>query len=243
MSYTIGGPPRLFGLVPCAGSGLRAGTDGPKQYAPLAGRPLVAHTLEVWAGLLEVEATLVVLAPDDDRFEQVVPQWQGPRCWSARVGGLTRAESVAAGLAELAVRGVQPHDWVLVHDAARGLLQPQWVRRLMSACGDDEVGGLLALPVAETLKQAGDEEPARVDATVPRAGKWAAQTPQMFRLGLLRAALAAAGPQVTDESSAVEALGHRPRLVSGDPENFKLTWPGDFALAERLLATRMAPSS
>ena len=111
------------------------------------------------------------------------------------------------------------------------------------ACGDDEVGGLLALPVADTLKQAGAEEPARVDATVARAGKWAAQTPQMFRLGLLRVALAAAGPEVTDESSAVEALGHRPRLVSGDPENFKLTWPGDFALAERLLATRVAPSS
>jgi CTP:molybdopterin cytidylyltransferase MocA len=132
MSYTIGGLPRLYGLVPCAGSGLRAGTDGPKQYAPLAGRPLVAHTLEVWAGLPEVEATLVVLAPDDDRFEQLVPQWQGPRCWSARVGGATRAESVAAGLAELAQRGVRPHDWVLVHDAARGLLQPQWVRRLMT---------------------------------------------------------------------------------------------------------------
>lgn len=142
---------------------------------------------------------------------------------------------MANGLAELRRRGAQPHDWVLVHDAARCLLQPGWVQRLMAACAGDEVGGLLALPVADTLKQeAGD----RVAATVDRAGKWAAQTPQMFRLGLLAHALRGAGAGVTDEASAVEALGYRPKLVRGDFENFKVTWPGDFALAERLLSTR-----
>jgi 2-C-methyl-D-erythritol 4-phosphate cytidylyltransferase len=104
----------------------------------------------------------------------------------------------------------------------------------MVECGDDEVGGLLALPVADTLK---DERDGRVATTVDRRGKWAAQTPQMFRWGLLAAALAHAGDGVTDEASAVEALGHHPKLVRGDFENFKLTWPGDFALAQRLLGT------
>jgi 2-C-methyl-D-erythritol 4-phosphate cytidylyltransferase len=139
---------------------------------------------------------------------------------------------VANGLDELVARGALPQDWVLVHDAARCLLQPEWVERLIDACQDDEVGGLLALPVADTLKQ---EEGGRSVATVSRAGKWAAQTPQMFRLGLLRPALALAGDTVTDEASAVEALGHRPLLVRGDGLNLKVTWPEDFVLAQRLL--------
>jgi 2-C-methyl-D-erythritol 4-phosphate cytidylyltransferase len=124
---------------------------------------------------------------------------------------------------------------VLVHDAARCLLRPAWADRLIDACIDDAVGGLLALPLADTLKQAQD---GRVATTLPRAGKWAAQTPQMFRLGLLERALRAAEPDVTDESSAVEALGLAPRLVAGDVENLKLTWPADFAFAARLLETR-----
>jgi 2-C-methyl-D-erythritol 4-phosphate cytidylyltransferase len=132
---------------------------------------------------------------------------------------------------------------VLVHDAARCLLQPAWVDRLIDACLDDPVGGLLALPLADTLKAAlplaGGGE--RVAATLDRSGKWLAQTPQMFRLGPLQTALqqaAASGVNVTDESSAIEALGLAPRLVPGDQENLKLTWPADFALAARLLETR-----
>jgi len=187
-----------------------------------------------------------VLSPQDAQFEQHVPGFEGARGWVARVGGASRAESVANGLTELLARGAQPHDWVLVHDAARCLIQPDWVERLIDACEDDEVGGLLALPLADTLKAAvaGSQGEARVQATVDRAGKWAAQTPQMFRVGLLRPALlsALADPQtaatITDEASAIEALGHQPRLVPGAYDNFKLTWPGDFALAERLLATR-----
>jgi 2-C-methyl-D-erythritol 4-phosphate cytidylyltransferase len=135
---------------------------------------------------------------------------------------------------------------VLVHDAARCLLRPEWVVRLIEACEDDEVGGLLALPLADTLKAAtpGHEGESRAAHTVDRAAKWAAQTPQMFRLGLLRPALLGAlgdpvlAARITDEASAIEALGHQPRLVPGDFENLKLTWPGDFALAARLLATR-----
>jgi len=234
-TYAIGAEPRCFALVPCAGSGSRAGTVRPKQYEPVAGRALVAHTLVALAQVPRLAATLVVLAPDDTEFERHAPAFTGERAWVARVGGASRAESVSQGLAELQARGAQPHDWVLVHDAARCLLQPAWVDRLIDACQHDEVGGLLALPVADTLKQSAD---GRVAATVDREAKWAAQTPQMFRLGLLAPALRGATAQITDESSAIEALGHAPLLVRGDFENFKVTWPGDFALAERLLRTR-----
>jgi 2-C-methyl-D-erythritol 4-phosphate cytidylyltransferase/2-C-methyl-D-erythritol 4-phosphate cytidylyltransferase/2-C-methyl-D-erythritol 2,4-cyclodiphosphate synthase len=230
-----GAEPRCFALVPCAGTGSRAGTAAPKQYAAVAGRSVVAHTLAALARVDRLAATLVVLAPDDVQFEDFAPAFTGDQAWVARVGGASRAETVANGLAELRARGVQPHDWVLVHDAARCLIHPDWVDRLIDACAGDEIGGLLALPVADTLKQAAD---GRVAATVDRSGKWAAQTPQMFRLGLLEPALRAASAAVTDESSAIEAAGHAPKLVRGDFENFKLTWPGDFALAERLLATR-----
>ena len=224
--------PKLYALVPCAGVGARAGAGGPKQYAPVNGLPMVAHTLRALSRVERLAATLVVLSPDDGLFERAVPAFEGERQWLARCGGDTRAQTVVNGLIELVARGAQPHDWVLVHDAARCLLRPEWVDRLIDACADDEVGGLLALPVADTLKQEAD---GRVAATVARDGKWAAQTPQMFRLGLLRPALAHAGSAVTDESSAIEALGHAPRLVRGEAENFKLTYPGDFALAERLL--------
>jgi 2-C-methyl-D-erythritol 4-phosphate cytidylyltransferase len=225
-------PSRFHALVPCAGTGSRAGTAGPKQYEPLAGSSVVAHTLAALAGVARLSHVLVVLSPDDGEFERRVPGFSG---WVARCGGDTRAATVAAGLAELARRGAQPDDWVLVHDAARCLVRPQWIDMLIDACAGDAVGGLLALPVADTLK---DERDGRVAATLDRAGKWQAQTPQMFRLGVLREALARAGEHVTDEASAVEALGLAPRLVPGALENFKLTYPGDFALAERLLGSR-----
>jgi 2-C-methyl-D-erythritol 4-phosphate cytidylyltransferase len=224
--------PRCFALVPCAGVGERAGAGGPKQYRDLAGRAVVAHTLAALAQVERLAATLVVLAPQDRGFEAAAPAFVGAKAWVARCGGPTRAESVLQGLKELATRGAQPQDWVLVHDAARCLVRPEWVNRLIDACVDDEVGGLLALPVADTLKQ---EEAGRVARTVDRRGKWAAQTPQMFRLGLLRPALLQAGDSVTDEASAIELLGHAPKLVVGSPENLKVTWPADFELAERWL--------
>lgn len=227
--------PRCFALVPCAGVGERAGLGAPKQYHPLAGRSVVARTLSTLLEVPRLSATLVVLAADDPAFEAAAPEFTGERAWVARCGGPTRAETVANGLAELAARGAQPHDWVLVHDAARCLLQPAWVDRLIDACEHDEVGGLLALPLADTIKQ---EEAGRVAATVDRRGKWAAQTPQMFRLGLLRPALLQAGDSVTDEAGAVELLGHAPKLVPGSPENLKLTYPDDFVLAERWLGAR-----
>jgi 2-C-methyl-D-erythritol 4-phosphate cytidylyltransferase len=247
-------PAKHYALVPCAGSGSRAGSPLPKQYVKVAGAPLVGHTLKALAGVPRLQATLVVLAPDDPHFERELPEFVGPRSWVARCGGGTRAATVTAGLAELQSRGALHDDWVLVHDAARALLQPAWVDRLIDACQDDVVGGLLALPLADTLKAEGARRAcAPSDTGVPspqadvgpcvantldRRGKWAAQTPQMFRLGMLQRALAAAGDAVTDESSAVEALGLRPRLVNGPMENFKVTWPEDFEMAARLLQGR-----
>lgn len=233
--------PRCFALVPCAGVGARAGTGGPKQYTTLHGHAVVTHTLSALALVPRLAATLVVLAPDDSVFEFHATRFVGPRAWVARCGGATRAESVLGGLEALREHEAEDDDWVLVHDAARCLLQAAWVDRLIDACLDDPVGGLLALPLADTLKSAlplAGGEGERVAATLDRSGKWLAQTPQMFRLGLLQRALELAGTAVTDESSAVEALGLAPRLVPGDQENLKLTWPADFALAARLLETR-----
>lgn len=220
-----------YALVPCAGAGERAGPGGPKQYRLLAGRPVVVHTLAALAAVPRVTNTLVVLAADDEAFP-------GHRGWTDRCGGATRAASVRAGLAALRGHGVRTQDWVLVHDAARCLVRPAAIERLIDSCIDDEVGGLLALPLADTLKEA--DAHGRVRSTIAREGKWLAQTPQMFRLGLLAEALDHAGDEVTDEASAVEALGHAPKLVAGDADNFKLTWPEDFGRAERVLAARMA---
>lgn len=193
---------------------------------------MVGHTLAALAQVKRLQNLLVVLSPEDDEFERQVPGFPG---WVSRSGGESRAQTVAGGLADLIQHGASPDDWVLVHDAARCMVRAEWVDELIDACLDDEVGGLLALPVPDTLK---DERDGRSAATVDRAHKWQAQTPQMFRLGMLREALADAGAHVTDEASAVESLGLSPKLVRGSLENFKVTFASDFHLAERLLRTR-----
>lgn len=236
---------RCHALVPCAGTGSRAGTAIPKQYVHLAGRSLVAHTLQALGRVPALSAVWVILSPDDEGFEGAVPPGlaESARVRVARCGGATRAETVAAGLSAMLEAGAAPDDWVLVHDAARCLVRPVWIERLIEACRDDPVGGLLAQPLADTLKQEADPggPVARVACTVDRQRKWLAQTPQMFRIGTLQAALASAGPQVTDEASAIEAAGASPMLVPAPMENFKLTWPADFELAERLLRTAPHP--
>ncbi|WP_342129373.1 2-C-methyl-D-erythritol 4-phosphate cytidylyltransferase [Hydrogenophaga sp. OTU3427] len=237
------GQARVLALLPCAGLGSRAGTQGPKQYHPLAGQPMVGHTL--WA-LAQVgfDAALLVLAPGDTGVGVDLPSG----FFQQDCGGATRADSVLNGLEALALAGASAHDWVLVHDAARCLVDPADVLRLIRTCEHDTVGGLLALPLADTLKAADTDATgvARCHNTLTRGGKWLAQTPQMFRLGLLSDALHAARGQgfehITDEASAIEALGRRPRLVPGNPMNFKLTYPADFALAEVLLQHRKSLS-
>jgi 2-C-methyl-D-erythritol 4-phosphate cytidylyltransferase len=242
--------PRCFALVPCAGFGSRSGSAIPKQYAALAGRALVLWTLEALARVPELARTLVVLSPGDTQFAALGAEGDAEAagaCWTADVGGATRAETVAAGLAELLARGAREDDWVLVHDAARCLIRPEAVERLIAECRDDAVGGLLAMPIPDTLKRSDANASAeRVSATVSRTAIWAAQTPQMFRIGALRDALrdGLARPDltITDEASAIEASGRSPRLVRGDFENIKVTWPEDFALAERLLRGRDHPT-
>ena len=223
-----------FALVPAAGGGARMGADCPKQYLPLAGRPLIRHALETLAGVPAVARVFVVLAPDDAYWDDF--RWDGlaERLTVLRCGGATRAESVASGLRAMRER-VAADDWVMVHDAARACLTRAHVEALIDAVGDDPVGGLLAVPVADTLKEAQDN--GRVMRTVPREGLWQAQTPQMFRYGLLAEALEYA-PAVTDEASAVEALGLHPKLVAADATNFKVTWPLDLRLAELILRDR-----
>ena len=225
-------PPRLFALVPCAGVGKRAGAAGPKQYALLAGRSVVAHTLNALQAVTRLNGALVVLSPGDEAFEAAAPGFEG---WVSRHGGSTRARTVANGLQALVGHGALTDDWVLVHDAARCLVRAEWIDTLIDACLPGGDGGLLALPVADTLKS---EQGGFVKATVDRRSMWQAQTPQMFRIGPLQEALAEAGANVTDEASAMEAAGHMPRLVPGSLENFKVTYPADFDLAERLLRTR-----
>ena len=227
--------PRCFALVPCAGTGTRAGAPVPKQYVEVDGLPLVAHTLAALAGVARLELVLVALAPGDEEFERRVELPTGKRFLVSRCGGDTRAETVAAGVSGLLQLGARRDDWVLVHDAARCLVRAEWIDRLIDVCGDDPVGGLLAMPVADTLKR---ETTGRVMATLPRDGIWQAQTPQMFRLGLLADALRSAGASATDEASAIEWQGLSPRLVPGSSENFKITQPEDFALAEAVLRWR-----
>lgn len=233
--------PRCHALVPCAGSGSRAGTAQPKQYQLLAGRPLVRHTLDALAQVARIGRVLVVAAPGDATLRVADAAWEWVDC-----GGATRAESVFNGLAHLRATGTPDTDWVLVHDAARPCLRSSDLTRLIDELVNDEVGGLLAAPSVDTLKRADGAD--RVVETVTRDLLWRALTPQMFRFGLLRQALMLAVDNnvvVTDESQAIEGLGLRPRLVSGDPDNIKITTAGDFERAERILRarTKSAPAA
>jgi len=200
----------------------------------VAGQPLVVHTLQAFAAVTRLCRVLVVVAPGDD-FLPV----ESARVEVADCGGTSRAASVFNGVNHLLARGAWPHDWVLVHDAARCLVTPDQIDALIDACQHDAVGGLLAQPLADTLKS---ETDGRVAATVDRGDKWLAQTPQMFRLGALQAALADAARHgfagITDEASAIEATGQRPLLVPGSAQNFKVTYPDDFALADAILRSR-----
>jgi len=226
---------RIFVVIPCAGFGRRAGTAVPKQYQPIAGFPMVLHTLHAFAAVLRLSQGVLVVAPDDVHMDKVLSEHPVPLFTCVRTGGGTRAESVLAGLYALQTQGASDDDWVLVHDAARCLTTPAQINSLIDGCQHDAVGGLLAHKLADTLKS---EINGRVSQTVDRADKWLAQTPQMFRLGVLMQALVRAGAAVTDESSAIEASGMQPKLIPGSAQNFKVTYPDDFALAEAILNSR-----
>jgi 2-C-methyl-D-erythritol 4-phosphate cytidylyltransferase len=224
--------PRYFALIPAAGVGARMEAGSPKQYLPIAGKPMLRHALDAFLASPLIAHTYVVVSADDGVIDAVVPE-QGVTV--LRCGGATRMESILNGLR--AVHGsIDAHDQVLVHDAARPGLTPALIEKLITEVGDHAAGGLLALPVVDTVKRAG---PGNLSVqTVPRDGLWLAQTPQMFSYALLHRALSEApDPQaITDDASAVEALGLAPKLVEGHPRNLKVTLPRDIHTAELYLA-------
>jgi 2-C-methyl-D-erythritol 4-phosphate cytidylyltransferase len=194
---------------------------------------MVLHTLLAFASVVRLTGTLVVVSEDDIFFDAAgLPE----RVQVAACGGATRAQSVVNGLGALLRSGAAATDWVLVHDAARCLVTPAQIDALIDACLPDAVGGLLALPLPDTLKSS---RAGRVASTLERSDKWLAQTPQMFRIGALLSALQLAGDAVTDESSAMEYVGHAPLLVPGSAQNFKVTYPPDFELAQSVLQSRI----
>ncbi len=229
-------PAKAYALVPAAGFGSRVGAALPKQYLEIAGRPLLYHALRALARHPRIDQVFVVLAQRDERFARCDWREFGTRIEPLYCGGETRAASVFNGL--LAARDtVGGSDWVLVHDAARPCLGRDELDRLFGELDGDETGGLLAVPVADTLKRANRE--ARVATTEARDGLWLAQTPQMFRYRLLIEALRAADPAVvTDEARAVEGLGLKPKLVMGDTRNLKVTYTEDLEIATLILESR-----
>ena len=228
--------PRLHALIACGGVGTRAGGALPKQYQSIAGEPVLTHTLRAFEAVPRLATVMCVIAPADTLFASLVaPFCSDKRLKPVAVAGDTRAKTVSNGLQYLLDQGAAADGWVLVHDAARCLVTPNQIEALIQACESDAVGGLLARPLADTLKLA---QGGRSAATLDRSDKWLAQTPQMFKLNPLLDALNAAGSAVTDEASAMEQAGFAPRLVAGSTMNFKITYPEDFALAELILHSR-----
>jgi 2-C-methyl-D-erythritol 4-phosphate cytidylyltransferase len=221
--------PRYFALIPAAGVGARMGADGPKQYMQIGGKPMLRHTIDAFLSSELIAHTYVVVSAGDGQIDGVAPT---DGVTVLRCGGASRLESIQNALRQLG-EVIGSNDWVLVHDAARPGLNAELIQKLITTIGDDAVGGLLALPVVDTVKRAG-----AAVATVARDGLWLAQTPQMFRYRLLCDALAAAtdASVITDDASAVEALGLSPRLVEGHPRNLKVTLPADIRIAEMYLA-------
>jgi len=224
-------------VIPAAGVGKRFGAGMPKQYLSLAGRSIQQHTLDRLAAMTEISQIVVAISAED-RLAQTLP-YARPERLRFVLGGAERMDSVLAGLRALRERGADDSDWVLVHDVARPLLRPADVRHLLTTLVDDPVGGILANPVRDTMKRGRADG---IETTVARDNLWHALTPQLFRLGALAHALEVALAEVavvTDEASAMERLGHKPRLIEGARDNLKITFPDDLALAEALLAEQI----
>ena len=225
---------KVSAIIPAAGGGKRFKGRVPKPFFKISGKPLLVLTLERLLKSHAFEEAVVMTDPKRLSQTAAVLKRHGLKNVRVEKGGATRADSVKRGLFSLSKKT----DWVLVHDAARCLITPQQIDSLINACCNDPVGGLLALKLPDTLKS---EQGGRVQTTVERSDKWLAQTPQMFRIADLTRALTRAGEGVTDESSAMEALGQHPLLVEGSVQNFKVTYPQDFALAQAVLVARASP--
>lgn len=239
----IGSRTRKVALIPAGGGGSRFGSELPKQYADLGGAPMIRRTIDRLATALDLDAIHVAIAADDASFEArvgSVDSVSGARVRVLRCGGPTRAATVANALAIIATE-IDADDWVLVHDAARPCVPVAALRRLVNELEGDSTGGLLAIPAADTLKRSDVATPPRALRTEDRSSVWYAQTPQMFRCGLLRSALATNDAlMATDEAQAIEAVAARgecgwPRLIAGSAQNIKVTYPDDLKLAAAIL--------
>ena len=222
---------RHIALIPAAGIGTRFGAGKPKQYVEINGKTVLQHTIDIFENHPAIDLIAVIVSPEDKTF-QTTPS-RKTRVF--RVGGASRAETVRNGVSALLAQGLAAEqDNILVHDAARCCLPPEALTRLIEEAGGQEQGGILAVPVADTLKRADGKN--HIGETVSRAGLWQAQTPQLFQTALLHRALSAEDLSgITDEASAVEKLGVQPLLVQGDTRNLKLTLSQDEFIVRLLL--------
>ena len=225
-------------LIPAAGAGTRFLGGAPKQYLPIAGRPMLWHAVTAMC-VAPIESVFVVLAPGDGQFGRIEWGALSGRIEPLYCGGESRRDSVYNGMVA-AMAAVEANDWMLVHDAARPCVPRADLERLIGETGSDSIGGILALPVADTVKRVAKDEGGlqRISGTEDRAQLWLAQTPQMFRRGLLLQAMKGAKAAVTDEASAVEQMGLRPRMVIGSRANIKVTYPEDLAIAAAILSQK-----
>ncbi|HEY6528071.1 MAG TPA: 2-C-methyl-D-erythritol 4-phosphate cytidylyltransferase [Cellvibrionaceae bacterium] len=223
--------PRLWGLIPAAGTGSRMQSNQPKQYLPLKGKTLLEITLSKFTSRIDISGIIVVASADRQFVALNLPV---QRC----DGGATRAASVLAGLDYLLANEAEVDDFVLVHDAARPCVTTERLNLLIQTVLSENQGGLLACPVSDTLKRSTIHQPAQSLNTLDRSHIWQAHTPQMFRIGELKTALQQAiarGQLVTDEASAMELMGVQPLLIADRRDNIKVTLPEDLALAEFIL--------
>ena len=226
--------PKHIALIPAAGNGSRMGSEIPKQYLPLLGKPLIFHTLKAFFEHPDISLIAVILHPEDDYWDQYDWSMFSGKLKVLKCGGDTRAASVFNGLKMLPLND---DDWVLVHDAARPCISDKLISTLLAELKEDDVGGLLAIQIADTIKQSNVEK--RVASTTPRDHLWQAQTPQMFRYQMLLKGLQLMGTdKPTDESQAIEFLGHQPKLVKGERSNLKVTLPEDLEMAKIILQAR-----
>ena len=221
-------------IIPAAGSGSRMQNTLPKQYLPLAGKPMISHTIKVFFEHARISSIHLALSPDDDFWRSLTIE-PASKLKLHYTGGESRSQTV---LNTLQVMDVAEDDWILVHDAARPGLTHQLLDNLLNTLENDAVGGLLALPLADTLKQSDAQN--QVKKTIARDSLWQAQTPQMFRAATLKKALENFDGMPTDEAEAVEALGLSPKLVQGELANLKVTYPQDLAFLEALFKQREA---
>ena len=222
-------------LVPAAGTGTRFGDAVPKQYLDISGHPLIFHTLLALSKVSRIDDITVILSPEDNHWQNYHADWAllGSKVSTARVGGNSRSQTVINGLDAITSRiALGTDDWIMVHDAARPCIRPELIEQFIDELESDSVGGLLALPLNDTIKF--DDGNLRAEKTVSRERLWRAQTPQMFRSQLLKKALAMC-PEATDEAQAIESLGHQPKLVMGDSANLKVTYAPDLKMARLLL--------